>query len=190
MATYSSILAWRILWTEKPGRFSPWGCRVGHAEWQTLNHSGRRCVFPRAAVNEGPPARWPDQQCDCLSVLDARSLTSRGPQGWFFMRTVRQRLCPALPWLLPAPGGPWLVAAQLQPLLQIHVCVSCVCLPTVSSFCVRVCISLTFLGHQSLWIRAHPPNLILSCCVKTISKSDHMGVRTSSCPFTETQFNL
>jgi len=25
MATHSSILAWRILWTEEPGRLSPWG---------------------------------------------------------------------------------------------------------------------------------------------------------------------
>ena len=34
MATYSSILAWEILWTEKPGSlagYSPWGRkRVGH----------------------------------------------------------------------------------------------------------------------------------------------------------------
>ena len=28
MATHSSILAWRIPWTEEPGRL--WGCRVGH----------------------------------------------------------------------------------------------------------------------------------------------------------------
>ena len=28
MATYSSILAWRIPWTEKRGRlYSPWGCK-------------------------------------------------------------------------------------------------------------------------------------------------------------------
>ena len=28
MATHSSILAWRIPWTEEPGRlFSPWGCK-------------------------------------------------------------------------------------------------------------------------------------------------------------------
>ena len=26
MATHSSILAWRILWTEKPGGCCPWGC--------------------------------------------------------------------------------------------------------------------------------------------------------------------
>ena len=27
MATHSSILVWRILWTEEPGRHSPWGCK-------------------------------------------------------------------------------------------------------------------------------------------------------------------
>ena len=28
MATHSSILAWRITWTEEPGRlYSPWGCQ-------------------------------------------------------------------------------------------------------------------------------------------------------------------
>ena len=31
MATHSSILAWRIPWTEEPGGYSPWGCkRIGH----------------------------------------------------------------------------------------------------------------------------------------------------------------
>jgi hypothetical protein len=31
MATHSSILAWRILWTEEPGRLSSWGSqRVRH----------------------------------------------------------------------------------------------------------------------------------------------------------------
>ena len=31
MATYSSILAWEIPWTEEPGRlYSPGGPRVGH----------------------------------------------------------------------------------------------------------------------------------------------------------------
>ena len=31
MATHSSILAWRIPWTEKPGRLQPTGLqRVGH----------------------------------------------------------------------------------------------------------------------------------------------------------------
>ena len=26
-ATHSSILAWRIPWTEDPGGYSPWGCK-------------------------------------------------------------------------------------------------------------------------------------------------------------------
>ena len=31
MATHSTILAWRIPWTEEPGgAYSPWGRRVGH----------------------------------------------------------------------------------------------------------------------------------------------------------------
>ena len=31
MATHSSILAWRIPWTEEPGRLhSPWSQRAGH----------------------------------------------------------------------------------------------------------------------------------------------------------------
>ena len=29
MATQSSILVWRIPWTEEPGDYSPWGDRVG-----------------------------------------------------------------------------------------------------------------------------------------------------------------
>ena len=30
MATSSSILSWRILWTGEPVGYSPWGHRVGH----------------------------------------------------------------------------------------------------------------------------------------------------------------
>ena len=38
MATHSSILAWKILWTEEPGRlYSPWGCKESDTtEWLTL----------------------------------------------------------------------------------------------------------------------------------------------------------
>ena len=28
MAIHSNILAWRISWTEEPGGYSPWSCRV------------------------------------------------------------------------------------------------------------------------------------------------------------------
>ena len=30
MATHSSILAWRIPWTEEPGGYCPWRCKESH----------------------------------------------------------------------------------------------------------------------------------------------------------------
>ena len=38
MATHSSILAWRILRTEEPGRCSPWDCK----ESSMTEHTSRR----------------------------------------------------------------------------------------------------------------------------------------------------
>ena len=34
MATHSSILAWRIPWTEEPGDYSPWGRK----EWDMTSY--------------------------------------------------------------------------------------------------------------------------------------------------------
>ena len=41
-ATHSSILAWRIPWTEEPGGYSPWGHKESHTTEQltlSLFHS-------------------------------------------------------------------------------------------------------------------------------------------------------
>ena len=35
MSIYSSILAWRIPWTEEPGRLWSMGSPWGHREWDT-----------------------------------------------------------------------------------------------------------------------------------------------------------
>ena len=35
MGTHSSALAWRIPWTEEPGRYSPWG----HKELDMTEHA-------------------------------------------------------------------------------------------------------------------------------------------------------
>ena len=40
MATHSSIVAWRIPWTEEPGGYSPWSLRVGH-DRATKHSAGR-----------------------------------------------------------------------------------------------------------------------------------------------------
>ena len=36
MATYSSILAWRIPWTKDPGRVQSWGCKEKQNNLSTL----------------------------------------------------------------------------------------------------------------------------------------------------------
>ena len=36
VATHSSILAWRIPWTEEPGSHSPWGCKESDTTEHTL----------------------------------------------------------------------------------------------------------------------------------------------------------
>ena len=44
MATHPSIFAWKTPWTEKPGRYSPWGCkRVKHI-WATKQQATVRGV--------------------------------------------------------------------------------------------------------------------------------------------------
>ena len=55
MATYSSILAWRIPWTEEPGGYSPWGCKVRHDlvtkqqpkedGMHTVKHTHNKCWY-------------------------------------------------------------------------------------------------------------------------------------------------
>ena len=47
MATHSSILAWRIPWTEEPGGYSPWGHRVGHEHACT-----QQCEDQQAGVSK------------------------------------------------------------------------------------------------------------------------------------------
>ena len=34
MATHSSVLAWRIPWTEEPVGYGPWGCKESDATEQ------------------------------------------------------------------------------------------------------------------------------------------------------------
>ena len=43
MVTLSSILAWRIPWTEEPGGHSPWGCKESDmTEQLTHTHISER----------------------------------------------------------------------------------------------------------------------------------------------------
>ena len=53
MATYNSILAWKIPWTEKAGRlYSPWNS-PGQNRVHSLSLLHR--IFPTQGLNPGPP---------------------------------------------------------------------------------------------------------------------------------------
>ena len=49
MATHSSILAWKIPWTEEPGRYSPWGQKESDMIEQ-LSTQYVLCASPRDTV--------------------------------------------------------------------------------------------------------------------------------------------
>ena len=60
MATHSNILAWRILWTGKPGRLQSMGLqRVGH-DWVTEQQQQPRlcAVGPTARGDEHSSSSW------------------------------------------------------------------------------------------------------------------------------------
>ena len=68
MATQSSILPWRIPWTEELTRYSPWG----HGESDTTGTS-------QHALRQGT-----GNNRRFLTALEARNLRSRSSQDFFF----------------------------------------------------------------------------------------------------------
>ena len=64
MATHSSILAWRIPWTEEPGGYSPWGSKESDTPEQlsTQSETPTLRVWPpliSAQVSRPPPHTHP-----------------------------------------------------------------------------------------------------------------------------------
>ena len=84
MATHSSILAWRIPWTEGPGGLQPMGSqRVGH-DWATK-------PSPPMYIHEcfsqcGPPSPFPTVS-GCISVIfeASHSHPKSGPKTLWFL---------------------------------------------------------------------------------------------------------
>ena len=72
MATHSSILAWRIPWTEEPGSYSPWGCKELDMREQLM------LPFP---IRKGLWRRWDlitelKEPCDCQNRVLQREGTA------------------------------------------------------------------------------------------------------------------
>ena len=97
MATHSSILAWRIPWTEEPGVLHSMGSqRVGH-DWSNLAHTHARIlhwVCWRSFL--GP--------LDCKEI---KPVNPKGNQSWTFLgRTGAEAEAPIL-W--PPDAKSWLI---------------------------------------------------------------------------------
>lgn len=91
-------------------------------------------------------------ETSCLTVPEARSLGWRGPQGWFFMRSMREDLFQVF---LPDPSC----------LLAFWWSLACTCINLISAFmitwhfpCVHdsFCVQVFPFHRDSHWIRAHP----------------------------------
>ena len=52
MATYSSIFAWRIPWTEEPGGYSPWGLKESDST-EVTEHACTHLMNGRRQGGEG-----------------------------------------------------------------------------------------------------------------------------------------
>ena len=75
MATHSSILAWRIPWTEEPGRL--WGCRVGH-NWET-----KTFIFTMVKVNGKLQQLNSGKNVICLDPQEWRNDLQMAKEGLF-----------------------------------------------------------------------------------------------------------
>ena len=86
MATHSSILVWKIPWTEEPGRLQSMGSqRVGH-DWATSLHGHRRNLPQHSkAIYDKPTAKI---------ILNGEKLKA------FPLRSGTRLGCPLLPLLL------------------------------------------------------------------------------------------
>ena len=55
MAIHSSILAWKILWTEEPGGLQPMGVIKSWTQQSGLSTHARTYVDPRLLIHPSPP---------------------------------------------------------------------------------------------------------------------------------------
>ena len=60
MAIHSIILAWEILWTEKPGSYSPWGHKkLDMSEWLNL-HAALKKKWEEIFLKSNAGALYPE----------------------------------------------------------------------------------------------------------------------------------
>ena len=114
MAAHSSILAWKIPWTEEPGRLQSMGfakSRTQLSNFTFLPHSG-------LTVRESPSVH-PDGEDPMAGTALPSSLTNPAPGtvGWLlWLRRVLDMLNPAWVWRVEEPALCWEQETPTPPL--------------------------------------------------------------------------
>ena len=106
MAAYSSVLAWRIPWTEEPGGLQS----IGYQSWTQLKRLSTPqffVSFPRGETGTGTRVAVTSQHFSFLKVMMSNEGRPRGRSGSYgkgVNRTGNER-APKSPWLqiLPVP---------------------------------------------------------------------------------------
>ena len=84
MATHSSILAWRIPWTEEPGGVQSIGSqRVGHDEATSLHYIPIRMSKSRPLTTQNV-SEDAEQQNSCLLLAAMKNGTATLEDSWVF----------------------------------------------------------------------------------------------------------
>ena len=112
MATHSSILAWKIPWTAKPGRLQSMGSqRVGHDLGTSLHFTRFVITFTAAVTVQSDFGAQENKICDNLRILFWTSLMAQGsPDGKSLCQQCRR------PYLDPWVGKiPWRRKRQPTP---------------------------------------------------------------------------
>ena len=82
MATYSSILAWGIPWTEEPGGLQSMGSQRVRHDWATNAYLGWGSQVEMAILSPGLPHPGPSLSCWSISVLSIQTWPV-GELPWF-----------------------------------------------------------------------------------------------------------
>ena len=106
MATHSSLLAWEIPWTEKPGGYSPWGHKESVDTTERLNIS---ISSSRAVGTKKSTTKLSGKHC----LLFVAVATTWQHRGWGWGSGGMSRLVsPAQPPRRPGAGISWPLASR------------------------------------------------------------------------------
>ena len=111
MATHSSVLAWRIPWTEKPGRLqSMESHRVGH-DWSNLACTHSSHFSPKESWAPKNWCFWTvvlkktlESPLDCKEI---QPVNPKGNQSWIFIGRTDAEAETPIPW--PPDVKNWLI---------------------------------------------------------------------------------